>query len=204
MLSQWQHLLRPINCGPMHLKNRLTAAPINTGLENLSNLAALADFYAEAAADGVSLVTLFSPALSGQAKQNSDTQPAIADDFQRYKPILKAVSDFDCRTAIELNHIGQDAGVLFPVSSVPGTSEYTGKSFYAAPGFLIRKAIRQFAQCAQRAASVGFDAVEINASGRSFIASEPLRSVSAEEATSRMEKKSTRSLSFPTGNCSQL
>ena len=78
---------------------------------------------------------------------------------------------FDCRTAIELNHIGQDAGVLFPVSSVPGTSEYTGKSFYAAPGFLIRKAIRQFAQCAQRAASVGFDAVEINASGRSFIAS---------------------------------
>ena len=60
MLSQWQHLLRPINCGPMHLKNRLTAAPINTGLENLSNLAALADFYAEAAADGVSLVTLFS------------------------------------------------------------------------------------------------------------------------------------------------
>lgn len=171
MLSQWQHLLRPINCGPMHLKNRLTAAPINTGLENLSNLAALADFYAEAAADGVSLVTLFSPALSGQAKQNSDTQPAIADDFQRYKPILKAVSDFDCRTAIELNHIGQDAGVLFPVSSVPGTSEYTGKSFYAAPGFLIRKAIRQFAQCAQRAASVGFDAVEINASGRSFIAS---------------------------------
>lgn len=84
---------------------------------------------------------------------------------------MKAVSDFDCRTAIELNHIGQDAGVLFPVSSVPGTSEYTGKSFYAAPGFLIRKAIRQFAQCAQRAASVGFDAVEINASGRSFIAS---------------------------------
>ena len=171
MLSQWQHLLRPINCGPMHLKNRLTAAPINTGLENLSNLATLADFYAEAAADGVSLVTLFSPALSGQAKQNSNTQPAIDDDFLRYKPILKAVSDFDCRTAIELNHIGQDAGVLFPVSSVPGTSEYTGKSFYAAPGFLIRKAIRQFAQCAQRAASVGFDAVEINASGRSFIAS---------------------------------
>lgn len=40
-------------------ENRLTAAPINTGLENLSNLAALADFYAEAAADGVSLVTLF-------------------------------------------------------------------------------------------------------------------------------------------------
>lgn len=152
-------------------ENRLTAAPINTGLENLSNLATLADFYAEAAADGVSLVTLFSPALSGQAKQNSDTQPAIADDFLRYKPILKAVSVFDCRTAIELNHIGQDAGVLFPVSSVPGTSEYTGKSFYAAPGFLIRKAIRQFAQCAQRAASVGFDAVEINASGRSFIAS---------------------------------
>ena len=52
MLSQWQHILRPIDCGPMRLKNRLTSAPINTGLENLSNLAALADFYAEAAADG--------------------------------------------------------------------------------------------------------------------------------------------------------
>ena len=171
MLSQWQHILRPIDCGPMRLKNRLTSAPINTGLENLSNLAALADFYAEAAADGVSLVTLFSPALSGQAKQNADIQPAVSDDFHRYKPILKAVSSFDCRVAIELNHIGQDAGVLFPISSVPGVSKHTGKSFYAAPAFLIRKAIHQFAQCAQRAASVGFDAVEINASGRSLIAS---------------------------------
>ena len=75
MLSQWQHILRPIDCGPMRLKNRLTSAPINTGLENLSNLAALADFYAEAAADGVSLVTIFSPALSGQAKQNADILP---------------------------------------------------------------------------------------------------------------------------------
>ena len=131
MLSQWQHILRPIDCGPMRLKNRLTSAPINTGLENLSNLAALADFYAEAAADGVSLVTLFSPALSGQAKQNADIQPAVSDDFHRYKPILKAVSSFDCRVAIELNHIGQDAGVLFPISSVPGVSKHTGKSFYA-------------------------------------------------------------------------
>ena len=100
MLSQWQHILRPIDCGPMRLKNRLTSAPINTGLENLSNLAALADFYAEAAADGVSLVTLFSPALSGQAKQNADILPAVSDDFCRYKPILKAVSSFDCRVAI--------------------------------------------------------------------------------------------------------
>lgn len=171
MLSQWQHILRPIDCGPMRLKNRLTSAPINTGLENLSNLAALADFYAESAADGVSLVTLFSPALSGQAKQNADILPTVSDDFRRYKPILKAVSSFDCRVAIELNHIGQDAGVLFPISSVPGVSKHTGKSFHAAPAFLIRKAIHQFAQCAQRAASVGFDAVEINASGRSLIAS---------------------------------
>ena len=44
MLSQWLYLLKPIDCGPMRLKNRLTASPINTGLENLSNLSMLADF----------------------------------------------------------------------------------------------------------------------------------------------------------------
>lgn len=171
MLSQWNHLLRPIDCGPMHLKNRLTAAPINTGLENLPNLTTLADFYSEVAADGVSLVTLFSPALNSLSKQGPNVVVACSDDFRRYQKVIQTLRRYNCRTALQLNHIGQDAQSFFPISSVHGVSAYTHKHFHAAPGFLIRRTIHQFIQCAQRAASVGFDAIEINASGRSFIAS---------------------------------
>ena len=171
MLSQWQHLLRPIDCGPMHLKNRLTAAPINTGLENLSSLVLLSGFWARVAADGVSLITVVSPALSRQSKQGPNVVAAASDDFRRYRKVLEAASAFGCRTALQLNHVGQDAVSRYPVSSVSGVSKYTGRTFHAAPAFLIRKAISQFIACAQEAASVGFDAVEINASGRSFIAS---------------------------------
>ena len=171
MLNQWHHLLQPINCGPMHLKNRLTAAPINTGLENLPNLALLADFYSNTAADGVSLITVFSPAINWLAKQSETTVAACSDDFRRYKKIIDAVRGFDCRTALQLNHVGQDAKSIFPVSSMSGVSRHTGKTFHAAPSFLIRRIIRQFTHCAQKAVDVGFDAIEINASGRSFIAS---------------------------------
>ena len=171
MLSKWHHLLRPIDCGPMHLKNRLTAAPINTGLENLSNLTMLADFFARTAADGGSLVTVVSPAPSAQAKQGPDVQPAVSDNFRRYQKIINALAHFDCRAALQLNHVGQDADVFYPISSVSGVSSYTHRTYHKAPGFLIRKAVNQFVQCADRAASVGFDAVEINASGRSLLAS---------------------------------
>lgn len=171
MLSQWNHLLQPIDCGPMRLKNRLTAAPINTGLENLSNLAPLAEFLSREAADGISLTTVFSPALGTLSKQSSNVVAAYSDDFQRYKKVIDSVHAFDCRIALQLNHVGQDAGSLFPMSSVAGMSKHTGRHYYAAPGFVVRSVTRQFEHCAQKAADIGFDAVEINASGRSFIAS---------------------------------
>lgn len=171
MLRQWHHLLQPIDCGPMRLKNRLTASPINTGLENFSNLSMLADFYSHIAADGVSLVTIFSPAVNFLSRQGENVIAACSDDFRRYRKIIDAVRAFDCRAALQLNHVGQDAASIFPVSSVSGVSPHTGKSFHSAPGFLIRRVIRQFTQCAQQAVNIGFDAIEINASGRSFIAS---------------------------------
>ena len=171
MLNKWRHLLQPIDCGPMRLKNRLTAAPINTGLENLPNLAMLADFYAHMAADGISLTTVFSPAVSHLAKQGKGVVASCTDDFRRYRKIIDALKEFDCRAALQLNHVGQDATSLFPISSVSGISRHSAKAFHAAPSFLIRRVVKQFTQSAVRAAEIGFDAVEINASGRSFIAS---------------------------------
>lgn len=171
MLSQWLYLLKPIDCGPMRLKNRLTASPINTGLENLSNLSMLADFYARAAADGVSMVTVVSPAVSRLGRQGEHVVETGSDDFRRYRKIIDAVHVFNCRAALQLNHVGQDAQSVYPLSSVSGISRYTGKKFHAATRFMIRWIISQFTQAAQCAAGVGFDAVEINASGRSFIAS---------------------------------
>lgn len=155
----------------MRLKNRLAAEPINTGLENFSDLSLLETFFKRLAADGVGLVTVFAPAVSSQARQDDSVIDGTCDDFRRWRPILETVHKFDCRAAVQLNHIGQDAASFYPISSVGGVSNRTGRTYHAAAGFQIRRVVRQFTNCALRAASVGFDAVEINASGRSFIAS---------------------------------
>ena len=52
------HLQRSFQCGRLVLKNRITAAPIFTGLEFNPNLSELTKFYVHLAEDGVSMVTI--------------------------------------------------------------------------------------------------------------------------------------------------
>ena len=52
------HLQRSFQCGRLVLKNRITAAPIFTGLEFKPNLSELTKFYVHLAEDGVSMVTI--------------------------------------------------------------------------------------------------------------------------------------------------
>ena len=116
----------------MRLKNRLAAEPINTGLENFSDLSLLETFSKRLAAGGVGLVTVFAPAVSSQARQDDSVIDGTCDDFRRWRPILETVHKFDCRAAVQLNHIGQDAASFYPISSVGGVSNRTGRTYHAA------------------------------------------------------------------------
>jgi 2,4-dienoyl-CoA reductase (NADPH2) len=162
-MTQFPHLLAPLDLGFTTLPNRVLMGSMHVGLEDRpKNLTRLADFYAERAAGGVALIVTggFAPNRTGwllplAGKLTNQTE------VRRHQRITGAVHENGGRIALQILHAGRYAYHPFSATASKSRSPITPFTARAMRPNEVRQTIKDFAQAAALAREAGYDGVEI-------------------------------------------
>lgn len=169
-MPNFDHLLAAFDCGRLHLKNRITAAPIFTGLEFDANLSELERFYDRLADDGVSMVTVCSGLVHKSGAPGERWRVFNASlDVTRHRVITSKLRKHGCKSMLQLVHAGAEAKT-WPVWSSSTIKRDDRASAWRAPNFIIRRIIDGYIRTARYAREAGYDGVELQAAERSLAA----------------------------------
>ncbi|WP_208349225.1 NADPH-dependent 2,4-dienoyl-CoA reductase [Pseudaestuariivita rosea] len=169
-MTQYPHLLAPLDLGFTTLKNRVLMGSMHTGLEEAKDWNRVAEFYAERARGQVGLMVTggMAPNLEG------GVYPGAAglftdDDIANHKIVTDRVHDADGKIAMQILHAGRYAygpecvapsAIKSPISPFPPKElDEDG----------IEKQIADIVTSAARAQQAGYDGVEIMGSEGYFI-----------------------------------
>lgn len=169
-MSQYPHLLAPLDLGFTTLKNRVLMGSMHTGLEESKDWNRVAEFYAERARGGVSLMVTGGMAPNREGGVFPGAAGLFSDeDIANHKIVTDRVHDADGKIAMQILHAGRYAyspecvsasAVKSPISPFPP------KELDAAG---IEKQISDIVTAAERAQQAGYDGVEIMGSEGYFI-----------------------------------
>ena len=169
-MTQYPHLLAPLDLGFTTLKNRVLMGSMHTGLEETKDWNRVAEFYAERARGEVGLM------VTGGMAPNAEggVFPGAAglfsdDDIANHKVVTDRVHDAGGKIAMQILHAGRYAyspkcvapsPVKSPISPFPPTElDEEG----------IEKQIADIVTAATRAQAAGYDGVEVMGSEGYFI-----------------------------------
>ncbi|WP_329549886.1 NADPH-dependent 2,4-dienoyl-CoA reductase [Streptomyces sp. NBC_01356] len=162
-MTDYPHLLRPLDLGFTTLPNRVIMGSMHTGLEDGSGpLDRLAAFFAERARGGVGLMVTggYSPNEEGMfypgACKLSTTEEAL-----RHRTVTDAVHDAGGRIAVQLLHAGRYSdhpGAVSASALQAPIKRYRPRSLTDQD---IRTTISDFARSAALAREAGYDGIEI-------------------------------------------
>ncbi len=156
----------PIQIGAVKLSNRYIMGSMHTGLESeLDRFDELADYYAERARGGVSLMVTggFSPNFAGRMKY----EPSFLNSHEQveaHKKITSAVHEAGGRILLQLLHAGRYGYHAEIVAPSAIKSPINRDEPRALSDEEIRQTIQDYARSAELAISAGYDGVEIMAS----------------------------------------
>ena len=169
-MTDYPHLLAPLDLGFTRLKNRVLMGSMHTGLEETKDWNRVAEFYAERARGDVALMVtggigpnLEGSVLPGAAMMVSD------QDVANHRIVTDRVHEADGKIAMQILHAGRYAygpkcvapsAIKSPISPFPPTE-------LDAAG--IEKQISDIVSCAARAREAGYDGVEIMGSEGYFL-----------------------------------
>ena len=159
-MTQYPHLLAPLDLGFTTLKNRVLMGSMHTGLEETKDWNRVAEFYAERARGEVGLM------VTGGMAPNAEggVFPGAAglfndDDIANHKIVTTRVHDAGGKIAMQILHAGRYAyspkcvspsAIKSPISPFPPTElDEDG----------IQKQIRDIVTAAARARQAGYDGV---------------------------------------------
>ncbi|OTA20183.1 NADPH-dependent 2,4-dienoyl-CoA reductase [Xenorhabdus beddingii] len=162
-MSNYPHLLTPLDLGFTTLKNRVLMGSMHTGLEEHPDGAQrLAQFYAERAAGGVALIVTGGIAPNPQGVTAAGASVLNSEDsLPQHKLITDAVHQAGGKIALQILHTGRysyqknavaPSAIQAPINPFP-PQEMSEED--------IQQTIRDFARCAQLAKQAGYDGVEI-------------------------------------------
>ncbi|MDC9580342.1 NADPH-dependent 2,4-dienoyl-CoA reductase [Xenorhabdus sp. PR6a] len=162
-MSNYPHLLTPLDLGFTTLKNRVLMGSMHTGLEEYPDGAQrLAQFYAERAAGGVALIVTGGIApnpqgvvAAGASILNSEAQ------LPHHKLITDAVHQAGGKIALQILHAGRysyQKNAVAPSAIQAPINPFMPREMSEED---IQQTIRDFARCAQLAQQAGYDGVEI-------------------------------------------
>ena len=170
MSQSYPHLLSPLDLGFTTLKNRVLMGSMHTNLEETKDWNRVAEFYAERARGGVSLM------VTGGIAPNREggVFPGAAGlfdetDIANHRVVTDRVHDADGKIAMQILHAGRYAygpecvgpsAVKSPISPFP-PKELDEEG--------IEKQISDIVATAERAKMAGYDGVEIMGSEGYFI-----------------------------------
>lgn len=169
-MTQYPHLLAPLDLGFTTLKNRVVMGSMHTGLEETKDWNRVAEFYAERARGDVGLM------VTGGMAPNSEggVFPGAAglfsdDDIANHRTVTDRVHDAGGKIAMQVLHAGRYAyskdcvapsPVKSPISPFPPNELDEGG---------IEKQISDIVTAVTRARLAGYDGVEIMGSEGYFL-----------------------------------
>ena len=162
-MSDYPHLLEPLDLGFTTLENRVIMGSMHVGLEEAPNgFERMAAFYAERARGGVGLIVTGGIApnpegatYTGSAKLTNDEEVA------EHRLITEAVHRDGGRIAMQILHTGRYAFSEDSVSASAVQAPINPFVPHALTEEEIERTIEDFARCAELAQRAGYDGVEV-------------------------------------------
>ena len=106
-MTDYPHLLAPLDLGFTTLKNRVLMGSMHTGLEETKDWKRVARFYAERAAGGVSLIVTGGMAPNREGGVFPMAAGLFTDeDIANHKTVTDAVHDAGGKIAMQILHAG--------------------------------------------------------------------------------------------------
>ena len=169
-MTDYPHLLAPLDLGHVTLPNRVIMGSMHTNLEERGDWNRVAEFYAERARGGVALM------VTGGMAPNAEggVFPGAAglftpEDIAHHRIVTDRVHDAGGRIAMQILHAGRYAygpECVAPSPIKSPISPFPPRELDAAG---IEKQIADFATTAARAREAGYDGIEIMGSEGYFL-----------------------------------
>jgi len=162
-MSQYPHLLAPLDLGFTTLRNRVIMGSMHTGLEDkAAHFPELAEYYAERARGGVGLIVTggFAPNRTGWLLPFASKLSTSAE-AKAHKQLTGPVHEAGGKIALQILHAGRYSYNPLSVSASSIKAPINPFRPRALTGYGVRQQIRAFADCAALAREAGYDGVEI-------------------------------------------
>ncbi|SFU37124.1 FAD-dependent oxidoreductase [Xenorhabdus koppenhoeferi] len=162
-MSNYPHLLAPLDLGFTTLKNRVLMGSMHTGLEEHPDGARrLAQFYAERAAGGVALIVTGGIAPNPQGVVAAGASVLNSEDsLPHHKFVTDAVHQAGGKIALQILHTGRysyQKNLVAPSAIQAPINPFMPREMSEED---IQQTIKDFARCAQLAQLAGYDGIEI-------------------------------------------
>ena len=169
-MTDYPHLLEPLDLGFTTLNNRILMGSMHTGLEDGNQHDRLAAYFRERARGEVGLIVTggYVPNRAGWVKPFAGKLTTRAE-AAKHRTITQTVHAEGGKIALQILHAGRYAYHPFPVAPSRIRSPITPFSPRALSTAGVEKQIRAFVRCAQLAREAGYDGVEIMGSEGYFI-----------------------------------
>ncbi|PSL21240.1 NADPH-dependent 2,4-dienoyl-CoA reductase [Shimia abyssi] len=169
-MTQYPHLLAPLDLGFTTLKNRVLMGSMHTGLEETKDWNRVAEFYAERARGGVSLIVTGGMAPSREGGVFPGAAGLFNDqDIANHQIVTDRVHDAGGKIAMQILHAGRYAYGPECVSASPVKSPISPFPPKELDEDGIEKQIHDFVTATTRARAAGYDGVEIMGSEGYFL-----------------------------------
>ena len=162
-MSNYPHLLAPLDLGFTTLKNRVLMGSMHVGLEEVpGGYERMAAFYAERAAGGVGLIVTggISPNDHGVTFVGGSKLDTL-EEAEKHKVITQAVHDAGGKIALQILHTGRYSYQAENVAPSAIQAPINPVKPHALTSAEVNQTIADFANCAKLSQIAGYDGVEI-------------------------------------------
>lgn len=162
-MSNYPHLLAPLDLGFTILKNRVLMGSMHVGLEEVDGgYDRMAAFYAERAAGGVGLIVTggISPNDHGVTFFGGSKLDTL-EEAEKHKVITQAVHDAGGKIALQILHTGRYSYQPENVAPSAIQAPINPTKPHALTSAEVQQTIADFANCAKLSQIAGYDGVEI-------------------------------------------
>lgn len=169
-MSDYPHMLAPLDLGFTTLKNRVLMGSMHTGLEETKDWDRVAEFYAARARGDVGLMVTGGIGPNSEGSVAHGAAMMVSDeDVKNHSVITKAVHDAGGKIAMQILHAGRYAFTPECVAPSPIKSPISMFPPKELDEDGIEKQIADIVACAGRAKDAGYDGVEVMGSEGYFI-----------------------------------